>query len=82
LRSYESAIASRFGFSRKKRRPATFDFCNTIGTFQTWLLELMMSVRWVKAVIAVASVDLILVRPLKPRVGVVKSLEVIGSGPD
>ena len=40
-----------------------------------------MSVRWVKADIAVASVDLILIRPLKPRVGVVKSLEVIGSGP-
>jgi hypothetical protein len=41
----------------------------------------MMSVRWVKADIAVASVDLILIRPLKQRVGVVKSLEVIGSGP-
>jgi tetratricopeptide (TPR) repeat protein len=35
LRLYESAIASRFVFSRKIRRPATFDFCNTIGTFRT-----------------------------------------------
>jgi hypothetical protein len=32
------------------------------GTFRTWLLELMTSVRWVKADIAVASVDLIYVR--------------------
>ena len=30
LRSYELASASRFWFSRKIRRPATFDFCNTI----------------------------------------------------
>jgi hypothetical protein len=29
----------------------------------------MMSVHWVKADIAVASVDLISIRPLKPRVG-------------
>jgi hypothetical protein len=29
---YESAIAFCFGFSRKIRRPATCDFCNTIGT--------------------------------------------------
>jgi hypothetical protein len=28
---YESAVASRFVFSRKIRSPATFDFCNTIG---------------------------------------------------
>jgi hypothetical protein len=34
-----------------------------------------------KADIAVASVDLISIRPLKPRVGVVKSLEVICCGP-
>jgi hypothetical protein len=39
------------------------------GTFRTWLLQLMMSVHWVKADIAVASVDLISIRPLKPRVG-------------
>jgi hypothetical protein len=32
LRLYESAIASRFVFSRKIRDPATFDFCNTINT--------------------------------------------------
>jgi hypothetical protein len=32
---YESAIASYFGFSRKIRRPATCDFCNTIGTSAT-----------------------------------------------
>src|ERR1700758_4596235 len=31
LRLHESAIASRFVFSRKIRDPATFDFCNTIG---------------------------------------------------
>ena len=31
LRLYESAIASCFVFSRKIRRPATFDFCNNIG---------------------------------------------------
>jgi hypothetical protein len=49
------------------------------GTFRTWLLQLMMSVHWVN--IAVASVDLISIRPLKPRVGVVKSLQVIGCGP-
>src|SRR5580693_9427590 len=30
LRLYESAIASRFVFSREIRSPATFDFCNTI----------------------------------------------------
>src|ERR1700730_8669191 len=30
LRLYESAIVSRFVFSRKIRRPTTFDFCNTI----------------------------------------------------
>ena len=30
LRSYRSAIASRFWFSRKIRSPATFDFCNKI----------------------------------------------------
>jgi hypothetical protein len=30
VRLYESAIASCFGFSRKIRRPATCDFCNTI----------------------------------------------------
>jgi hypothetical protein len=32
---YESATDSRSGFSRKIRRPATFDFCNTIGTKPT-----------------------------------------------
>ena len=31
LRLYETAITSRFVFSRKNRGPATFDFCNTIG---------------------------------------------------
>jgi hypothetical protein len=45
----------------------------------------MMSVHWVKADIAVASVEiLILTREYvrsSPRVGVVKSLELIGSGP-
>jgi len=35
LRLYESAIASRFVFSRKIRRSATFDFCNTIGHDRT-----------------------------------------------
>jgi hypothetical protein len=30
LSPYESATGSRSGFSRKTRRPATFDFCNTI----------------------------------------------------
>jgi hypothetical protein len=35
LRLHESAIAFRFVFSRKIRCPATFDFCNTIGTKQT-----------------------------------------------
>ena len=30
MRLYESAIASRFVFSRKIRSPATFEFCNTI----------------------------------------------------
>src|SRR5262249_19218867 len=35
LRLYESAIASCFVFSRKIRDPATFDFCNTIGTEPT-----------------------------------------------
>src|ERR1700730_5262485 len=35
LTLYESAIVSRFVFSRKIRRPATFDFCNTIPQMQT-----------------------------------------------
>src|SRR5262249_260274 len=35
LRLYESAIASRFGFSRKIRSPATLDFCNRIGPSQS-----------------------------------------------
>jgi len=30
LRLYESAIASRFVFSRKIHDPASFDFCNAI----------------------------------------------------
>jgi hypothetical protein len=30
LRLHESAIASRFVFSRKIHDPASFDFCNTI----------------------------------------------------
>src|SRR5271170_2183020 len=38
LRLYESAIASRFVFSRKIPRPATFDFCNTIGQQQSFVL--------------------------------------------
>ena len=37
LKSYESVIASRLVFSRKIRRPAIFDFCNTIGTTRKWL---------------------------------------------
>jgi hypothetical protein len=32
---YESAIDSRFVISRKISRPATFDFCNSIGHKQT-----------------------------------------------
>jgi hypothetical protein len=32
LRIFESVIASRFVFWRKLGGPATFDFCNTIGT--------------------------------------------------
>jgi hypothetical protein len=35
LRVYESATVSRFVFSRKIRRPATFDFCNTIPPIAT-----------------------------------------------
>src|SRR5580693_6429048 len=35
LRLYESAIASRFVFSREIRSSATFDFCNTIIRKQT-----------------------------------------------
>jgi hypothetical protein len=31
VRLYESAIASRFVISQKISRPATFDFCNSIG---------------------------------------------------
>ncbi len=39
LRSYELASASPFGFSRKIRRPATFDFCNTICQKQTHAVQ-------------------------------------------
>jgi hypothetical protein len=37
LRLHESAIGSRFVFSRKIRDPTTFDFCNTIGPSATSL---------------------------------------------
>jgi hypothetical protein len=61
------------------------------GTFRTLLLELMMSVHWVKANIGGCERrDLILtrsaydherVRPLKPGAGVVKSLGAFPCGP-
>ncbi len=38
LRLYESAIAFRFVFSRKIRKHATFDFCNTISHWRSRVL--------------------------------------------
>jgi hypothetical protein len=49
LRLYESAIASRFVFSRKIGDPATFDFCNTIGTKRQFAIALQLARFWGEA---------------------------------